>query len=298
MPIPAKTHLVRRALGWILGLAVVYLVFIGMLWAMQQHLLYFPDKTKFVPSEWALKELKPLVVTTEDGLTLTSWYVPPRKHDKFTIVFTQGNAGHLGYRNYKARPWIEAGYGVLMVGYRGFGNPGKPSEKGLYMDARAAIKALLAKGVREKDLVLYGESMGTGVAVQMATEFNVSGLILESPYTSVADVGAERYPLVPVRWLIGDIFDSLDKIKNVHVPLLLLHGEADQVVPVKFGHKLFAAANEPKQAEFVAGAGHNDVYTLHVQQTVLSFISKLSEPPGGSEKDKAPATDAGSQTPH
>src|SRR6185312_2979229 len=154
-----------------------------------------------------LKELQPLEVKTEDGLTLTSWYTPARKIDKFTIVFFQGNAGHLGYRNYKVRPWIDAGYGVLMVGYRGFGNPGSPSEEGLYNDARAAIDAVRAKGVPDKALVLYGESMGTGVAVQMATEYDASALILESPYTSIPAVGADRYPLVPARLLIRDKFD-------------------------------------------------------------------------------------------
>ena len=242
---------------------------------MQKRLMYFPDPAKFVPSEWALKELQPLDATTEDGLTITSWYTPARKPDKFTIVFFQGNAGHLGYRNYKVRPWLDAGYGVLMVGYRGFGNPGAPSEEGLYSDSRAAIDALRAKGVPDKALVLYGESMGTGVAVQMATEYEASALILESPFTSVPDVGADRYPLVPVHFLLHDRYESLTKIKDVHMPLLLMHGELDQVVPIKFGKQLFAAANEPKQAEFVPDAGHNDVYSLRVQQLVMSFIAKL-----------------------
>ena len=256
-------------------LALAYAVFCVTLGIMQGSLIYFPDPVTFVPADWALKELQPLNVTTKDGLNLVSWYSPPRNHDKLTIVFFQGNAGHLGYRNYKVRPWLNAGYGVLMVGYRGFGNPGMPSEQGFYSDARAAIDALKAKGVPDKSLVLYGESMGTGVAVQMATEYQAAGLILESPYTSVPDVGADRYPLVPVRFLVRDKYDSLAKIGRVHMPLLLLHGEMDQVVPVKFGRQLFAAANEPKQAEFVPDAGHNDVYNLHVQELVLEFIGKL-----------------------
>ena len=124
-------------------------------------------------------------------------------------------------------------------------------------------------------MVFYGESMGTGIAVQMATEYNAAALILESPYTSVPDVGADRYPMVPVHWIVRDQYDSLGKIRDVHMPLLLMHGEADQVVPVKFGRQLFAAANEPKQAEFVPDAGHNDVYNLRVQQLILSFIAGL-----------------------
>ncbi len=267
----AHGHLARRAGGWILTLLLVYLVFIIALGLMQKHLMYFPDPVRFVPSEWALKELTPLDAKTEDGLTITSWYRPALKHDKFTIVFFQGNAGHLGYRNYKVRPWLDAGYGVLMVGYRGYGNPGSPSEEGLYMDAQAAIENLNKLGVPDKAMVFYGESLGTGVAVQMATEYNASALILESPYTSIPDVGADRYPMVPVHFLLRDHYDSLDKIKDVHMPLLLLHGEIDNVVPVKFGRKLFEAANEPKQAHYFPDAGHNDVYNLEAQPDYFEF---------------------------
>ena len=147
-----KGHFMRRTTGWILTLVLAYLVFIVSLGAMQRHFLYFPDPAKFVPAEWALKEMQPLTVATEDGLNLTSWYSPPKKPGKFTIVFFQGNAGHLGYRNYKVRPWLTAGYGVLMIGYRGFGNPGSPSEEGLYKDARAAIDVLRAKRHARKSL--------------------------------------------------------------------------------------------------------------------------------------------------
>jgi fermentation-respiration switch protein FrsA (DUF1100 family) len=274
-----KRHIARRASGWLVTLLAVYLVFIGAMGLMQKRLMYFPDPARFAPAEWALGELQPLEVTAEDGLATTSWYRPAQKRDKFTIVFFQGNAGHLGYRNYKVRPWLDAGYGVLMVGYRGFSNPGSPSEEGLYNDARAAIEALRGKGVPDKALVFYGESMGTGVATQMATEYEASALILESPYTSVPDVGADRYPMVPVHWLLRDRYDSLGKIKDVHMPLLLLHGELDDVVPAKFGKQLFAAANEPKQAEFIADAGHNNVYSLRVQQLILNFLAKLPTDP-------------------
>jgi fermentation-respiration switch protein FrsA (DUF1100 family) len=275
MMLLTKKHFYRRAGGWILTLTLVYAVFIGSLALMQKHLMYFPDSTRFNPQEWALKELEPLEEKTEDGLHITSWYRPALAPDKLTIVFFQGNAGHLGYRNYKVRPWLDAGYGVLMVGYRGFGNPGSPSEEGLYMDAQAAIDAIKAKGVPEDGMVFYGESMGTGVATQMATEYSAAGLILESPYTSVPDVGADRYPLVPVNLLLHDRYDSIDKIKDVHMPLLLLHGELDQVVPVRFGKKLFEAANEPKQAVYIPDAGHNNVYNLKTQQIVLNFLAKL-----------------------
>jgi len=268
-------NFIKRVLGWILALTLTYAVFIFTLGAVQKYLMYFPDPATTNPVEWALKEMQPFEATTTDGLKLTSWYVAPRKPGKFTIVFFQGNNGHLGYRNYKVRPWIEHGYGVLMVGYRGFGNPGSPSEQGLYTDGRAAIDALKARGTPDKAMVLYGESLGTGVAVQMATEYDASGIILESPFTSTVDVAADRYPLVPVGFLLRDKYESIKKIKDVHMPLLLMHGEADQVVPVKFGKMLFEAANEPKQAEYFPDVGHYDVYNLRVQQLVLTFLAKL-----------------------
>ncbi len=270
-----KNQCYRRAGGWLVTLALVYAVFVGSLALMQKDLLYFPGAVRFVPQEWSLKELDPLISTTEDGLKITSWYSPPRARDKLTVVFFQGNTGHLGYRNYKVRPWLDAGYGVLMVGYRGFGNVGVPSEEGLYMDAQAALDAVRTKDVPENGMVFYGESLGTGVAVQMATEYAVAALILEAAYTSIPDVGADRYPWVPVRWLLRDRYDSLDKIKKVHAPLLLLHGELDRVVPVKFGKELFDEARQPKQAVYVPEAGHNDVYNLKVQQIVLNFLSTI-----------------------
>jgi fermentation-respiration switch protein FrsA (DUF1100 family) len=268
----------RRVGGWIAVLILAYGGFVLALGTMQKRLMYFPDPNPFVPADWALKEMQLLPVTSLDGLHLRSWYRPPQASGKLTIVFFQGNAGHLGYRNYKVRPWLEAGYGVLMVGYRGFGNPGAPSEDGLYRDARAAIDAVLAAGTPVGAMVFYGESLGTGVATQMATEYHAAALILESPYTSVPDVGADRYPLVPARTLIDDKYNSLLKIKDIHMPLLLMHGEQDRVVPVKFGRELFAAADEPKRAIFVPDAGHNNVYTLDVQQAVLEFIGKLPYP--------------------
>ncbi|HUY68477.1 MAG TPA: hypothetical protein VMV79_04170, partial [Alphaproteobacteria bacterium] len=126
-----KRLIFYRLPGWILTLGIVYGVFILTLGFMQRQLMYFPDPDTFVPSEWALKEMQPLPVTTADGLHLMSWYCPPRDPGKLTVVFMQGNAGQLGYRNYKIRSWLEAGYGAALVGYRGFGNPGTPSEEGL-----------------------------------------------------------------------------------------------------------------------------------------------------------------------
>ncbi|MDD3288673.1 MAG: alpha/beta hydrolase [Alphaproteobacteria bacterium] len=266
----------HRVLGWLGTLIMAYCIFVIALGLLQRQFMYFPDTAQFDPAEWALKEFELFPVTTDDGLELRSWYVSPAAADKITIVFFQGNAGHLGFRNYKIRPWIDAGYGVLLVGYRGYGNPGEPEEQGLYKDARAAIDALIVRGTPEAGLVFYGESLGTAVAVEMATKYRASALILEAPFTSMVDVGAYHYPMVPVRYMTKDVYDSLSKITDVHMPILLLHGEADEIVPVRLGRKLFAAANEPKQAEFIPEVGHNDIYDFKVQQIILRFIGNLS----------------------
>jgi uncharacterized protein len=260
----------------LLTLLTAYAVFCIALVLLQRNLMYFPDKTPFVPMEWQVPELQPIETKTTDGLTITSWYTPAQSSEKQTIIFTQGNAGHTGYRNYKIRPWIDAGYGVMMVGYRGFGaNPGVPSEQGLYTDSRSVFDWLRAKGISGQNLIVYGESIGTGVAVQMATEYPASALILESPYTSTAEVGAWRYPFLPVYYLMRDRFESIKKIKNIHMPLLLIHGENDVVIPVRFGRELLAAANEPKQGVFMPGLGHSDIYDLTVREIIMRFMEKL-----------------------
>ncbi len=266
----------RKVSRFVVTLVLTYLILCTTITLQQRSLMYFPDRSAFSPTTWGLFGVEPIRTVTSDGLTITSWYYAPRDPTKPTIAFLQGNAGHPGQRNYKVLPWMEAGYGVVMIGYRGYGaNPGKPNEEGLYRDARSVLDALKEKGVTGQALVLYGESLGTGVAVQMATEYAISGLVLESPYSSTTDVGAWRYPFLPVRYLMWDRYESTDKIGNVHVPLLLMHGEADTTVPTAFGKKLFAAANEPKRGMFMPGLGHNTIYNGAVQEAVLQFFIKL-----------------------
>lgn len=273
---PQHPHLWHRAFRWLAILFITFCLFLLALAGMQRKLMYFPERDPFEPAQWAMPELKLLPVASTDNLTLRSFYLPPKNPQKLTIVFFQGNAGHLGYRNYKFRPWIEAGCGVLLVGYRGFSNPGDPTEKNLYADARATLNTLLEKGGQINKTVFYGESLGTGVATQMATEFRAAGLILESPYTSVPDVAQDRYPFVPVHSILQDKFDSLAKIARIQMPLLLLHGEKDHVIPVKFGKKLFAEARPPKEALYVPEADHNNVYTPAIQNEILHFLDNCN----------------------
>jgi len=171
--------------------------------------------------------------------------------------------------------------GVWLTGYRGFGgNAGSPTEEGLYADALAAVEELGNRGVAPSDIVIYGESLGTGVAVQTAMRMAdsgtpVRGVVLEAPFTSMGDAAQGHYPYVPAKWLVRDKFDSLSKITKINAPLLVLHGDNDRVVPEPHGRALFAAAQEPKQAVWVPDGGHSNLYDFGVGPKIVAFIESL-----------------------
>ncbi|MGZ8996730.1 MAG: alpha/beta hydrolase, partial [Rhodospirillales bacterium] len=176
--------------------------------------------------------------------------------------------------------YLNAGLGVLLVGYRGYGgNPGHPSEEGFYEDARAAARFIEAEGIPPDRVVLYGESLGSAVAIHLAAEQAArerpyAAVIGEGAPSSVADVAAKRYPFAPVRTLIKDRFDSQAKVGGINAPLLLLHGEDDTVVPQRFGRALYDAASEPKQVRWIDGAGHNNLTYHAIDTIVLEFLDR------------------------
>lgn len=239
--------------------------------------LYFPSGIA-TPAGAAEAGMRVVEYPTDDGLIITGWYRKPQG-DLSTLVYFHGNAGHHGQRAELVEPYLDAGYGVLLAGYRGYGgNPGRPDEEGLYTDARAAIAWLTGSGTPEERIVLFGESLGTGVAVQMAIEHEIAGLILQSPFTSTVDVGREIAPFMPVSVMVTHRFDSLSKIDRISVPLLVIHGEADQIVPIQFGRRLYEAAPEPKTAHFIPEAAHNNLDEFGVGDIVIVWLRSL---PGG-----------------
>jgi fermentation-respiration switch protein FrsA (DUF1100 family) len=255
--------------------ALVYLLPLVALYFMQRSMIYHPDPTRPEPAAWNVPDMSVVTLQTEDGLSLLTWWKPPAD-DRPVIVFFHGNGGHIGYRSSKVRGFLHHGYGVLLVAWRGYsGNAGSPTEAGLYADGRAALQFLDQQGIENGKLVLYGESLGSGVAVELASQGAGSVLVLEAPFTSIADAAAERFPLYPVRWLIQDRYDSQSKIGKVSVPLLIIHGEEDKVLPVSLGRTLFDKANEPKQGVFIKKAGHNDLYDFGGGRVVLAFLNKL-----------------------
>lgn len=260
--------------------AAVYLALVGGMYTFQRSLLYIPSQATPSPAASGVPEMAPVTLETEDGLRLMSWY-HPAVAERPTLVYFHGNGGHIGYRGDKIRPYLDAGYGVLLVSYRGYGgNPGRPSEEGLYADGRAAMEFLAGRGVGPGRTVLYGESLGSGVAVHTALDqaragAPVAAAVLEAPFTSAVDAGAHHYPWAPVRWLMKDRYDSRAKIADIDAPVLIVHGGRDRVVPIHMGEALYAAATAPKDSLWIPDAGHNDLDSFGVSEKILAFLETL-----------------------
>ncbi len=262
-----------------LGAVAVYVLVIGLLFVFQRRVIYFPDMTRSTPGQYGAADMGVVALHTSDGLRHAAWWRAPDRDTAPVLVYFHGNAGHIGFRVSKVRPYLEAGWGVLLTSWRGYsGNPGHPTEQGLYHDGRAALKFLAGKGVPTGNTVLYGESLGSGVAVQMASESvgPFRALVLEASYPSITDIAARRFPFAPARWMVRDRFDSKAKIALIHTPLLIIHGERDEVIPVEFGRELFDAAVAPKTAKYYPAAGHNDLYDHGAAAAIIDFVDEIS----------------------
>lgn len=258
------------------GFVIGYLIFVSILYVVQRRMVYLPSYGVPHPKAFRADDMQVVSFQTSDGLRLNAWYKPATRN-KPTIVYFHGNGGHVGLRIPLIRPYLDNGYGVLLVSYRGYaGNPGWPSEQGLYRDGRASIRFLFEEEkVSPRCLIIFGESLGSGVAVQMATEYQAaSALILESPYTTLPELASHHYPYLPVHWMLKDRFNSYEKIKNIRIPVLVVHGEKDKVVPVEFGKKLFTVINDPKQAHYFENAGHEDLPIEELTSTVINFVDR------------------------
>lgn len=253
---------------------MVYVTLVGALYLFQRHLLYLPIGGRPELGTLAALGVREVTLRTADGLSLLSWYLPPREGQP-VIAYFHGNGGHIGYRADRLRGFARYGYGALMVEYRGYGgNPGSPSEAGFHADAAAARDFLADCGIASDRLVLYGESLGSGVAVPLAARNEVAALILEAPFTSVAEVAQYHYSFVPASALVRDRFDSLSRIGEVRAPILVLHGERDRVVPIRFGRALFDAAPEPKELWAAREARHEDLVRFGALEAVRSFLER------------------------
>ncbi len=265
----------KRMVTFLYIVAALYALILMGMYGFQRKLIYLPDKNIAAPEEYGLEGFRDLRTTAEDGLSVQLWYRPAVAGFP-TICYFHGNASHLGDRAGILDALSRQGFGVLTVSYRGYGkSEGSPSEQGLYTDARAAIKFLTdSERLPLSRIMLYGESLGTGVAVQMATEFDVAALMLQAPYKSVAGRAAEIYFFIPVRLLIKDRFDSIDKIARVKAPLLIFHGDLDATIPVAHGKAMLAAATSRKRGIFFPQVSHNDFDSNLISSHVLDLAKE------------------------
>lgn len=254
-------------------ISIIFLFVTFFIYLFQRHLIYFPTKETPELNKYQANDMKIITLHTKDGLLLSSWY-KKAKAGHPTLLYLHGNAGNIGSRIPLVRKFINAGYGVLLLEYRGYGgNMGSPSEQGLYTDGRAALAFLQSQGLSLKRIALYGESLGTGVATKLAAENKVCALVLQSPYTSLSDLASYHYP-----WILfkpQDKFDLMSIIRTISAPLLILHGKKDDVVPYSQGQIIFKQANQPKKMLSFSNASHNNMWHQpNFAKDVIIFIDK------------------------
>ena len=216
-------------------------------------------------------------IKTHDKIELLAWYHKKNLKGIKTLLFLHGNAGSLENRIHKINHFKDMNINFLIIAWRGFsGNKGKPTEKGLYEDARSAVRWLESKGIKENDIIIYGESLGTGVACEIAQNKNFAGIILESPFTSMIDAGKDKYPYLPVRFLLKDKYESDKKIRNINSPILIMHGKVDNIVPFHMGKKMYELAKKPKFSYFSEYDDHMMEYNNNLLNSLKEFVKSLN----------------------
>lgn len=262
----------------ILAFAVLalYACALAVLFVNQRSLLYPASDQRTTAAEAGLSGFQDLVLQTPDGERLVAWWKPPQPGN-VVILYFHGNGGSLWNGRLRAQALTASGRGLLMISYRGYsGSTGSPTEMGLHTDARTAYY-WVRQSYEVSRLVAYGESLGTGVAVRMASEKPLAGLILDAPYTSTADVASLTYWYVPVSWLMLDQFRSLDIVQQVRAPILILHGTDDRTIPFAFGERLYAAAPEPKRFVRIEGGSHSRNLEQGGMAAVEDFLAAIED---------------------
>ena len=255
---------------------LTYFFILFSTYIFQRNLLYHPMENNY-SGDKILVNVEKIEIRTQDNIKLMSWYHKKNLKNYKTILFLHGNAGSLENRIHKINHFKDMNVNFLIVAWRGFsGNKGKPTEKGLYEDARSAVRWLKSKGIKENNIIIYGESLGTGVATEIAQNKNFGGIILESPFTSMIDAGKDKYPYLPVKLLLKDKYESDKKIKNVKSPVLIMHGKVDNIVPFHMGEKMYELANEPKYYYFSEYDDHMMEYNKKLLKALKDFISSLN----------------------
>ena len=257
------------------SIALAYLVINLFIYFYQRNLLYNPSENNYL-NDTINFNYKEIFIETDKNIKLKSWFINKDLKKFKTLVFFHGNAGNLLNRVHKINELNKLDINILLTSWRGFsGNKGKPSEKNLYYDAQQIIVWLKVQGLDNKDIVLYGESLGTGVATELASKNNFGGIILESPFTSMVDTAKIYYPYLPVNFLLKDRYDSKSKINDIKTPILIMHGKMDNIVPQQMGLELFEKANNPKYSYFPEDDDHMMNYNKQLLNKIKLFINKI-----------------------
>jgi hypothetical protein len=252
-----------------------YIAALSGLYVMQRDLQYFPSRSDSDPQTLGLSGVARVTLATPDGESLVLWYTPP-ECERPVILFLHGNAGSIADRADRFAYYQTRGFGVAFLSWRGYGgSTGSPSETGLLTDTQTALDHLRAEGISSDRIVLIGESLGTGPAVITAARNPVGAVVLEAPYSAAVDVARRVYPWVPVGFLMKDQYRSRDHIAQVRAPILILHGEADRVIPMGFGQRLFNAAQDPKTFLSLGPVGHEALFDPATWAKGADFIDRL-----------------------
>ena len=257
------------------SVVLAYFLIILFVYFYQRNLLYHPSENNYLNDKITFN-YEEIFIETDKNINLKSWFIKKDLNKFKTILIFHGNAGNLFNRVYKLNELNKLDVNILLISWRGFsGNKGKPTEKNLYHDAEEAVKWLNNRGAISKNIILYGESLGTGVATELGTSNAFGGIILESPFTSIANAAKIYYPYLPVNIILKDRYDSIGKIKNITTPILIMHGKKDNIVPQKMGLELYEKANQPKFSYFPENDDHMMEYNDNLLNSIKLFINKI-----------------------
>ena len=256
-------------------LILIYFVITVVVYFFQRKLLYHPFSPQ-ITGKGLIHNFETINFKTSDNFELKGWF-HLKNSNKKTILFLHGNAGNLDNRIDKLNFLGNMDINFLIISWRGYsGNPGNPSETGLYKDALGGIEWLNKKGISNDRIILYGESLGTAITTEVAQNENFAGIILEAPFTSMVDMGQKIYPIFPVKFLLKDKYESKNKIKNIKSPILVLHGRKDKIVPFYMGEKIFEIANNPKFKYFTDLDDHMMNFDEKLVNEIDLFIRNLN----------------------
>jgi uncharacterized protein len=274
---------VKRDLPPLVPFAIAVLGLLLLLVMGQRRLIYLPSQAIPDPTT-VLPQAEEVVLDTDDGLELGAWFVPASGDPVATVVVFNGNAGNRADRAELARKLGTRGLATLLVDYRGYGgNPGRPSERGLMSDGRAAVDFLGSRPEVDPDRIVYfGESLGAGVAIGVALERAPAALVLRSPFVSLPEVASVHYPFLPASWMLWDRFPNLERIADLENPVLVVAGERDSIVPEEQSRRVYEAAPGPKRYLVIEGADHNDAelaWGERMIEEVVVFVEEFVTPP-------------------